>query len=100
MEVQHPDKSPEFLGGVIQSIKDRLNAMTEEQSKAQEVLEGWRTVIGEMTEAEHFNEKLSAVKQAPKAAQALFAAAATEKGYTFDKKAGKYLAPATAEAAE
>jgi hypothetical protein len=91
MEVPHPDKDPVFLAGVIQSIKDRLNAMTEEQSKAQEVLEGWRTVIQQMTEADHFNEKLEAIKGAPKAAQALFAAAAKDKGYVADKKLHKYV---------
>lgn len=98
IEVPHPDKAPDFLAGVVQQIKDRLNAMTEEQAKAHEVLEGWRTVISQMETAEHFNEKLAAVKQAPKAAQALFAAAATDKGLTFDKKAGVYTAK-VAEAA-
>lgn len=97
LEVPHPDKDPQFLAGVIQSIKDRLNAMTEEQSAAQEVLEGWRNVIGQMETAEHFNEKLTAVKQAPKAAQALFATAATARGLAFDSKAKRYE-PATAEA--
>jgi hypothetical protein len=96
IEVPHPDKAPDFLAGVIQSIKDKLNAMTEEQAAAQEVLEGWRTVIGAMETAEHFNEKLEAVKGAPKAAQALFAHAATAKGLTFDKKAAQYKEPAEA----
>jgi hypothetical protein len=92
MEVPHPDKAPEFLSGVIQSIKDRLNAMTEEQAAAQEVLEGWRTVIHELQDVADFNDKLTGVKQAPKAAQALFAAAATAKGLTFDAKAKQYVA--------
>lgn len=101
LEVPHPDKGPTFLAGVIQSIKARLNEMTEEQTKAQEVLEGWRTVIEQMTEAEHFNEKLVAIKAAPKAAQALFAHAATAKGLVFDAKAKKYEPmKAVAEATE
>lgn len=101
LEVPHPDKDPAFLAGVIQSIKDRLNALTEEQSKAQEVLEGWRGVIEQMTEADHFNEKLEAIKNAPKAAQALFAAAAKDKGYVADKKLHKYVPKAEhAEAAK
>jgi hypothetical protein len=97
MEVPHPDKSPDFLSGVIKSIKDRLNAMTEEQRQAQEVLETWREIIGNLADADDFNDKLAGVKAAPKAAQALLAAAATEKGLTFDKKAGKYVAPQPAE---
>lgn len=98
LEVPHPDKAPDFLAGVIQQIKDRLNAMTEEQAKAQTVLEDWRAVIAELREADDFNDKLTGVKAAPKAAQALFAAAATEKGLAFDKKAGKYVAKEPAEA--
>jgi predicted HAD superfamily phosphohydrolase YqeG len=92
IEVPHPDKDPAFLAGVIQQIKDRLNAMTEEQAAAQEVLEGWRSVIGQLEQVEHFNEKLAAVKQAPKAAQALFADAAKSKGFTFSKATGEYEA--------
>jgi len=100
LEIPHPDKAPDFLAGVIQSIKDRLNALTEEQAAAQEVLEGWRTVISQLTEVGHFNEKLAAVKQAPKAAQALFAEAAKAKGYTFDAQAKQYAAPMVAEVVE
>lgn len=100
-EIPHPDKSPEFLSSVIAAIKDRLNAMTEEQAKAQELLEGWRTVIRELSEPEHFTEKYEAVKKAPKAAQALFAAAVTDKGYVFDKATKSYRAePAANEAQE
>jgi hypothetical protein len=90
IEVPHPDKDPQFLAGVIQQIKDKLNALTEEQAKAHEVLEGWRGVIAQMETAAHFNEKLPAVKQAPKAAQALFADAAKHKGLVFDAKAKQY----------
>jgi hypothetical protein len=94
LEIPHPDKDPAFLATVIQTIKGRLNTMTEEQAKAQEVLESWRMVIRELKTADDFNDKLAGVKAAPKAAQALFAASATEAGLTFDKKAGKYTAPA------
>ena len=90
LDVPHPDKAPDFLAGVIQQIKDRLNAMTAEQAAAQQVLEGWRTVIGQMESAESFNEKLVAIKAAPKAAQALFAHAATARGLVFDGKTKKY----------
>jgi hypothetical protein len=100
LEFKKPSVDPEFLARVIQQIKDRLNAMTEEQREAQEVLETWRTVIGELKTADDFNDKLTGVKSAPRAAQALFAAAATEKGLTFDKKAERYVAPKKNEPAE
>jgi hypothetical protein len=94
LEIPHPDKEPLFLAGVMQSIKERLNAMTAEQTAAQEVLENWREIIQGLDSVEHFNEKAEAIKQAPKAAQALFSQAAKAKGYVADAKAKKYVAPA------
>lgn len=92
LDIPHPDKAPEFLAGVIAQIKDKLNAQTAEQTAAAEELAAWRDIIGDLNDAEDFNDKLQGVKAAPKAAQALFAAAATAKGLHFDKKAGSYLA--------
>ena len=98
LEIPHPDKDPQFLSKVIQQIKDRLNAMTEDQRQAQEVLETWRAIIAELQTADDFNDKASAIKAAPKAAQALFAAAAKDKGLVADAKAKKYVAKEPAEA--
>jgi hypothetical protein len=102
MLVPHPDADPQALANVMQAIKDRLNAMTEEQREAQEVLDTWRNIISELADADDFNAKADSIKAAPKAAQALFAHAAKEKGLTVDKAAKKYVQPAakpeTAEA--
>jgi hypothetical protein len=98
-----PDKdSPEFstfLAGVIASIKDRLNTLTEEQAKAQELLDKWRTRIADLKAAEDFNAELAEVKQQPKAVQAMFAHAAESAGLTFDKKSSKYVVAETTQAA-
>lgn len=96
MEVPRPELAPDFLAGVIAQIKDKLNAMTEEQAAAQAELEGWRDVIASLDGADAFNEKSEAVQKAPKAAQALFGRAAKEKGLEYDKKAGKFIAKADA----
>lgn len=98
LEIPHPDRNPAFLADVVQAIKDRLNAMTAEQSKAQEVLSKWRATIDGLKDAEAFNGKLVDVKTQPKAVQALFAEAATKASLVFDKAAGKYVAK-VAEAA-
>lgn len=92
LEIPHPEKAPDFLAGVVQSIKDKLNAMTEEQAEAQKVLDGWRETISKLESLDDFNGRLESLKTAPKAAQALFATAAKAKGYSADKKAGKYVA--------
>lgn len=93
LEVLHPDRNPAMLATVIQQIKDKLNAMSEEQQEAQKLLEGWRERIAGMGSADDFNGSLEEVKKAPKAAQAMFADAAKLNGLTFDKKTGQYTAP-------
>lgn len=91
LEVAHPDRNPEFLAGVMQSIKDRLNALTADQAEAQKVLDGWRERIAGLGSADDFNGALVDVKAAPKAAQAMFADAAKVNGLTFDKSSSKYV---------
>lgn len=90
LEIPHPDKDPEFLAGVIRSIKERLNTLTEEQLAAQAELEKWRVTIRDLGDVYAFNNALPDVKKAPKAAQALFGRAAKDKGYVFNEKAGEY----------
>ena len=90
LEIVHPDRDPQFLAGVVQSIKDRLNSLTEEQAAAQQVLVQWRERIAGMGSAEDFNGALAEVKLAPKAAQAMFADAAKVNGLAFDAKAKQY----------
>lgn len=96
IDIPKPEMDPDFLAGVVQAIKDRLNMLTEEQATAQQVLESWRVIIAGLTDASDFNDKLAGVKEAPKAAQALFGRAAKEKGLTFDAKAGQYAEPVAA----
>ena len=89
--VPDPDKEPAFLAGVITTIKDRLNALTAEQTKAQESVAAWREKVQAMQSLEAFNRELPNVKTESKAVQSLFATAAAAQGYKFDKKAGAYI---------
>jgi hypothetical protein len=91
LEVPHPDKSPDFLSSVIDEIKDKLNALTAEQVKAQELIESWRVRIRDLLAVEDFNGQIAEVKKQPKAVQALFAARAQELGFEFDKKVAAYV---------
>ena len=100
LEVPHPDK-PEFatfLAGVIQQIKDRLNALTEEQRAAQAVLKKWRTSLQDIDDADGINALIPAAKEAGKAVSALLNDRAVKLGLIFDKKSGSYAAPAQAAA--
>lgn len=99
LDVPHPTKDPAFLAGVIARIKGTLNAGAEEQRKAAAVLTEWRERIAGLSDADQFNAALEDLKQAPRAAQALFAAAAKDKGLKADKAAGIYVSPSAAVAA-
>jgi hypothetical protein len=93
LDIPHPDANPLFLASVVQSIKDKLNALTADQMAAQEAIEKWRVTIADLAAVEDFNAVLSDVKVQPEAVKALFNAAAKKHGYTFDKKAGGYVMP-------
>ena len=92
LEVPHPERAPEFLAGVIQQIKDKLNAMTEDQREAQAALEKWRTNLADVEDADGINGLLDAAKSSSRAAQILLHDRATALGLTFDKKVGEYVA--------
>lgn len=86
----HPDKDPKFLGSVIQSIKDRLNALTVEQSAAQEALERWRETIAAMETAEDFGTARAQIAKESEAVKALAAARVAELGLVWDKTTRTY----------
>lgn len=96
LAVPHKD-TPEFdgfLGGVIQSIKDRLNALTEEQTAAQAELESWRIKLADVEDAEGLNSLASEIKGASRAVKALVTDRANKLGVVADKTAGCYVAKA------
>jgi hypothetical protein len=93
VEIPHPDKDPNFLAGIVGEIKERLNALTEEQRETQALIESWRVKIRDLAAVEDFNGALADVKKQPKAVQAIFAEHAKELGFEFDKKAAQYRAP-------
>jgi hypothetical protein len=90
LDIPHPDRDPAFLAGVIQSIKDRLNELTEEQREAQIELAKWQQTIADLASLEDFNGVMPKIKDAPQAAKAMLHKAATDKGFTFAPKDGVY----------
>jgi AAA domain-containing protein len=79
-----------FLAGVVQSIKDALNAMTEEQVVAQERLEKLRTALADVSDPEGVNAVVGDYKDGSRAEKALIHHRATELGLSFNKKAEQY----------
>jgi hypothetical protein len=91
LEYPHPSMKPHFLAETIQTIKDTLNHMSEEQTAAQKLAEEWALAIADFSSVDEFNGALAMIKKAPKATQALFNKAAITKGFHFDEKAKAYM---------
>jgi len=96
LEVPHPERDPQFLARVIQQIKDRLNAMTEEQREAQAALEKWRDRTTAAQDVTAINALLPEAKSGSQAMKVLLNDRAAALGLTFDSKAGQYAAPKAA----
>ncbi|WP_045769517.1 ATP-binding protein [Xanthomonas albilineans] len=92
LDVPRPDLAPTFLAEVIARIKDRLNAMTEEQREAQAVIEKWRASLADVEDAQGINALVADAAEAPLVVKALINDRAKKLGLTFDKKAGEYVA--------
>lgn len=92
LEIPHPDRDPEFMAGVIQSIKDRLNTLTEEQVKARADLTKWQESVQAVADASGINALLPAAKGETDAIKALVNARAKALGLAFDAKAKQYVA--------
>lgn len=99
LEIPHPDREPEFLAGVIQAIKDRLNTLTEEQVKARADLAKWQESAQAATDAAGINALLPSARSESDAIKALVNARAKALGLRFDAKAKQYAATAIDEAA-
>lgn len=97
LDIPHPEREPDFLAGVIQSIKDRLNTLTAEQTEAQAKLAKLREALADAEDADGINALLDTAKDAGNAGKALLHTRATGIGLVFDKDAGEY-APAKAAA--
>lgn len=94
LEVPHFEK-PEFanfLAGVIQITKDRLNALTEEQREAQAEQEWFRTTLQGVSTAEHLNGLLGRAKTAGLACKIMVRDRAVALGLTFDDTKKLYVA--------
>lgn len=96
LEVPHPDRDPQFLAGVIQQIKDRLNALTEEQRQAQALLEKWRMQLADVEDADGINSLIKDAGDLPRSVKVLVHDRATTLGLIADKASGGYVAPKAA----
>lgn len=95
-------ESPEFadfLATVIQTTKDKLNALTEDQMAAQAEQEWFRTTLPGISTAEHLNGLLGRAKVAGQACKIMVRDRADALGLTFDKAKSVYVPAAEKQAA-
>ena len=80
-----------FLGGVIQTTKDRLNALSEDQKAAMDEQEWFRKALPGVSDAEGVNALTGRAKASGKVASGMLHQRATELSLTFDKAKGEYI---------
>jgi hypothetical protein len=98
-----PSNAPEFdgfLGRVIQQTKDRLNEATAAQLEAQTALVAFQTDTHNADSADDINELLPRAKKQGNGFKGILLQRANDLGLTFDRKAGKFVAPAPKEVEE
>jgi hypothetical protein len=98
LEIPPPSKSPHFMAEIIQQIKDKLNAMSADQMKAQTEAEEWATAIRDLSTAEEVNRLIPQLKKAPKGTLDILNKRADELGLIFVKGKGIFTVRETVNA--
>lgn len=90
-------QEPFFMGGVVDTIKERLNALTVTQIERQNAIADWLAKVDEAKTAEEFNKLVSECKSvsAPimPTVKGIIHKRATGLGFSFDKDAGYQVKP-------
>jgi len=81
-----------FLASVIAQIKERLNALTEEQREAVAEQKWFRETLEHVSDADGINSLLDRATAGGTVCKAMLHKRATELGLAFDKSAGEYAA--------
>ena len=84
-------KEPQYLGTIIQGIKDSINKLSEEQVKKQAAVESWREKVAAITSADGFNALIPSVKNESPEIRKMLNDAAESYGLTYDKKASAFV---------
>jgi hypothetical protein len=97
IKVPEISTDPDFLGGVINTIKERLSALTEEQKKRQKNIEKWLKKFEKAKTPEDYNNLVADVVDADESIKKTIKAElhkqATESGLIYDADKGYVEAP-------
>ena len=75
----------DFLAGLIKQIKEKLNHFSQAQKDEQELIDEWRTAIGDLSTADEFTQLVPEAAKASLTVKMLLHKAATEKGFIFNR---------------
>lgn len=91
LAVSSPEKAPQFLAGVIATIKTKLNEQSAEAQAEQSRLEDWRATFADLKTPDEFNAKIDELGDAPPKVKGLLVAAANERSFILDKKTKRFV---------
>ena len=100
LEVPNFELEPNWFGGIIRDIKDKLNAQTEAQMAAAAFLVGWRSKLDAISDADGFTLAIDELKttdcsEAQRGVvKRLINDKAVAKGFAFDRAAKSFVAKA------
>lgn len=94
LDVPDISTAPRFLGEVIDKIKAKLNALTDEQREQMAKIQDWLEAINSAGTADEVNALIPQIKDADKSIQAkvrgAFSKRVKELGLALDKETGEY----------
>jgi hypothetical protein len=100
LEVPDYKKAPTFLGDILTRIKGELNKQSDEQMQVAALLADWKAKIDEAANVDDFNALVPETKRADERVrenvQRLLNKTAKDKGLSYDKAKGAYVATAVA----
>lgn len=92
LEIPHPEKSPLFLAETIRAIKEKLNALTVDQLRAQVAIDEWTDAINGYKTVDEFNRVIPEIAKAPEVVKAYFKQAAKKSALQYNGKTKVYEA--------
>lgn len=95
MQVPHLSKEPDFMSGLITTVKNKLGELSEESAKAVEVIQDFCESINDIGNAEDADTFMSDIKEQPKAVKAAVWHKLQEHmkslGFAYDSEQGSFV---------
>lgn len=81
---------PDFLGGLIRQIKEKLNQFSKEQKDESDLIDEWKMAINDLSKPEEFTRLVPEASRASLTIKMLLHKAAVDKGFAFNRSTNSY----------